>query len=314
MEDDSRDCAAVWASIDPRSGEVVTYPAEAAQLIERAFQAGGRQTVSLTGAGGHTFLNGISIELTGLMQATTQRSSKGGRRDVRRIPVAPEASSVTVHTVQESRAWHLADFSAPGVTRDRELRFSAVAIVGQGFTADYAKERMQQAEQARSDGLVALWEWCRVAGPCDPTALGPELWGLYTDEQNEQIEASFRGGAQNALVTVGIRSYEILFEGSHGGVQIDRGLRKKRLVRRRLLKPAEATAIFAEVAASNEVAEGECPVCYEDYCSTTNMPVMSLVPCGHSFHAACMQEIADKQGNCPMCRADVNWKTTLRAR
>merc|ERR1711879_1062521 len=58
--------------------------------------------------------------------------------------------------------------------------------------------------------------------------------------------------------------------------------------------------------------EGECAVCFADFAETPTLPVVRLPDCGHCFHGACVQELADKRGLCPICRSTVNWKAAFR--
>ena len=49
-------------------------------------------------------------------------------------------------------------------------------------------------------------------------------------------------------------------------------------------------------------------MCLDAFATTPEMPALDL-PCGHAYHAACVQMVADARGPCPLCRAPVaDWE------
>jgi len=179
------------------------------------------------------------------------------------------------------------------------------------------EERAASIAQDDKEGLVGLWEWCRDAETHDPSSLGPEKWAAYSADHNREIESAFRTGAEKADIVIGIRSYEVLFEGSTmHGKQVDQKKKKRRFVRRRAVPVQEKdaalqsgeAAVATAVAQDPSLAEKECVICAESFADTYAMPVVRLRECGHMFHGACVQDLADRRKTCPFCRAQVNWR------
>lgn len=56
--------------------------------------------------------------------------------------------------------------------------------------------------------------------------------------------------------------------------------------------PRTTRAVFTESAT--------CAICLEPHARGS-----VRVPCGHSFHAACIEEWARRARSCPVCRADI---------
>jgi len=310
----------VWASLDPRKGELQVYPREVACRLEAAHRrtcAGRRRAVALQGLGG--IYEDACVEMGG-DEAPVQRTSKG-RRDVRRLEVPQNASGVQVSVIP-SRTWRIAEIAVPGVTEDRFAPVSPAQLVSveehDPDPAASARQRKAAVQQQEADGLVALWEWCRAHGPKDPADLPPEAWGIYGEEHEEAIETAFREGKPTVAICIGIRTYDLIFSGIDGGKQVDRALNKRRLVRRRTMRPEERDAVLraaseAFAADNADVVEGECAVCFADFAETPAIPVVRLAECGHCFHGACVQEIADRNDPCPLCRSVVDWRAALRA-
>ena len=48
--------------------------------------------------------------------------------------------------------------------------------------------------------------------------------------------------------------------------------------------------------------ESQCSVCLHDYKDDDNC---CMLPCGHSFHQACIMEWVKTKANCPMCRYEL---------
>merc|ERR1711974_473302 len=102
------------------------------------------------------------------------------------------------------------------------------------------------------DGHVALWEWCRSATPGkDLSSVPAEQWGTYTEDQNTAVEEAFSAGRSSTKVCVGIRQYEIIFDGPDYGQQVDHKMEKRRVVRRRLVSPAERERYWKSLSGSS---------------------------------------------------------------
>uniref|UniRef100_A0A7S0AGZ2 RING-type domain-containing protein n=1 Tax=Pyrodinium bahamense TaxID=73915 RepID=A0A7S0AGZ2_9DINO len=148
---------------------------------------------------------------------------------------------------------------------------------------------------------VPQWEWCKIAGPNlgrrSLADLDRSDWGIYSEAQNEQIEAAFQAGHKMVEVIVGIRTYHIIFDGvftrNGGMVQHDLALNKTRHVRRRLVLLAERTAALSAAMERQTLLAGEelCAICVEHFAENPVAPIVRL-PCGHSFHGACVQRCA----------------------
>jgi len=316
----------VWFSLDPRTGEVTAYPEAVNRRLEGVYLAGGDREVLLAGLGG--VFESIIVDLGSSDQQPSQLNPlTGGRRDVRRLLV-PDGTPTTVVHIIKARGWRLAEFPVSDLTEERMLRIlqdaSPVAgSVGRAgswraggcFDPVADKEaRLAAARACDQAGLVGLWEWCRTLD-YDPASVAADMWGNYGDEQDAVIEAAYRAGAPNVQISVGIRNYEIQFRGASGGRQEDKAMRKRRLIRRRAVtKEQRATSLEGPTAETNEnpeLADQECAICCIPFAETAAVPVVRLPECGHVFHGACIQHIADRQGTCPFCRAQVDWVTAL---
>lgn len=135
-----------------------------------------------------------------------------------------------------------------------------------------------------------------------------EQWGIYNEEENTKIEAAFVAGQPSVLVSVGIRAFEIVFTGTDSAKQVDSTLGKSRLVRRRLVTVAEWNDATNK---ASKTVKGECAVCCEEFAATPTLPIVNLPRCGHFFHRACVQALADQHKSCPLCRGNVDWHVAL---
>jgi len=306
----------VWFSLDPRSGEVSAYPQPINERLETCWLSGGDRDVRLAGLGG-VFEN-IIVDLGGGDVLPTQRNTRsGGKRDVRRLCVPEEQQETRVH-VKQDRGWRMAE-EAADQTEERVLRLHGGPLASREDQVhwprrsgvDEAAERELRLATARAcdrAGLVGLWEWCRIPAS-DPDGVPADMWGVYSDEQDSAIELAFRAGSPSVQITIGIRNYVITFFGESYGKQEDKAMRKRRLVRRQMVsqeKRQDALTAVAKVATE----EAECGICCESFADTPAMPVVRL-SCGHAFHGACVQHIADKRGPCPFCRAKVDWRDAM---
>lgn len=317
----------VWVSLDPRSGELDIYPPEVASRLEQEAAAQARQA-SLAGLGGRW--DNMFVELG---DVPVQRTRNGGRRDVRRFIVPAGAREAKVFATQTMRGWRIADQEVPGHTEERRALVSGSSvlpgsgrIVAMGSTTHFpmtwsvasAAAIADALEKEREAGLVGLWEWCQIAEPPNVNAVSPEMWGVYSEEQNQEVERAYRAGEPCAKVTIGIRNFDIAFDGPNRAKQVDMVLRKRRHVRRRAVLPsvldeALQMPLFTNTTNDSVAAEGddECPVCCCAYSETPALPIVMTRECGHRFHGACVQKLADDHGSCPLCRGAVDWQAAF---
>ena len=160
-------------------------------------------------------------------------------------------------------------------------------------------------------GNAALWEWCHKThyqNVFELSALPQHDWGAYSQEQNETIEQAFQAGDPEVDIDVGIRQYQIVFGPETGFArQIDSVLRKRRAVRRRLVSQTELQQSFSPEVGSFTRQQQSCALCFEEFEETAHLPTLELPGCHHAFHFACIQQIRDTGGPCPICRAHVDW-------
>lgn len=325
---------AAWISIDPRTGELSPYPEPAVRRLEQAYHSRRDQQVKLSGLGLGAVYETLIVDFGGPGELPIQRRVGGGKRDVRRFELAPgDPPQIRVHVVRD-RGWRIADVVVPGVTQERIVSLDSSSGPAPApppllppppeFLSTYRKPTPEELEEraaaiAQNDReeLVGLWEWCRDAETQHPGSLGPEKWAAYSADHNHEIETAFRSGELQADIVIGIRSYEVLFEGSTmHGKQVDKKHKKRRFVRRRAVPVEEKeaalqsgeAAVATAVAQDPSLAEKECVICAESFADTYAMPVVRLRECGHIFHGACVQDLADRKKTCPFCRAEVNWR------
>jgi hypothetical protein len=167
--------------------------------------------------------------------------------------------------------------------------------------------------------LVPQWEWChkdeREHDSIGSLAVGAADWGVYGETQNSEIETAFQAGHSMLEVALGIRIYHIIFDFEESGmVQRDHKWGAHcalRAVRRRLvnLETRAADLRSLKAIASKRFEDETCAVCMQAFADTPTMPVASLPGCGHHFHTACTQRLADQQSDCPFCRTKVDWNS-----
>lgn len=332
---------AVWLSIDPRTGDLSLYPPAAVFALERAYSGRHPRQVHLSGLGLGPLYEQLSVDLgsNGDAEGATQKRAGGGKRDVKRVEVAADAPrEVRVHVFRD-RGWRISSEPVPGVTEERCVSLTVMAAPSSpasassshapraprgeflvGFrhpTVEDLQERAAEVAKEDAAGLVGLWEWCRLAEVDSTQRISPEMWAVYSAEQDEMIEKAFRAGETKVSIAVGIRTYDIMFEGARAaGKQVDTRHKKRRFVRRRAVQrdehsaalQAAESALQAAVAEDPTLADAECVICSDSFADTPAMPVVRLPKCGHRFHGACVQDLADRRKTCPCCRAQVNWR------
>jgi len=254
----------------------------------------------------------VDLTTARFFQSTPNR----GFRDVRRLLVSPGETRLSLHRLQEG-VWRIADdFVAPGITSEVSVPLTAsdILTVADVSSTGAATSLVDQTQSATSDA-VGLWEWCRMAEPRleELDQLPACCWGMYTEEQNQEIENAFQAKLCSVEIAVGIRTFEVVFDGHGRARQLDKKVSKRRFVRRRLLTSAEVQAARRSPAKKRIDSTDDCPICCSSFAETPTLPVVRT-PCGHLFHGACVREIADRKDACPCCRAEVNWATTFRTR
>jgi len=166
-------------------------------------------------------------------------------------------------------------------------------------------------------GTSPLWEWCRelVFTAAEADALPADAWGVYSAEQNGDIERAFRAGRPSAVVELGVREFHVAFDVGDGYArQVDPRLRKKRMVRRRAAPEAEARAAMQRPAATSTAPGREvCAICFASFAETATMPAIEVPGCRHAFHRVCVQQLADRGAPCPCCRGAVDWPSLVPA-
>jgi len=306
---------AIWVSIDPRSGDVHVYPRNIVQALETAFGANASQ-VSLRGFGS-LFDDKTVIFDGGTSHGNKpiQRSSAGGARDVRRIRSGD--AEISIHVYRE-RGWRIADECVPGVTQEKKIHVVQQLDVAASSTEDGLSIACRTAAAASAaKGMEGLWEWCQILGAKDISQVPSDQWGLYTEEHNTAIEKAFAAGEPSVQICIGIRTYDIIFSGPTSGKQVDTKLRKRRQVRRCEVPKGEVSQRLEEAISNMQFTNSAdasletCAVCYCDFADTPTMPTVQLPGCGHRFHGACVQQLADQRETCPLCRADVDWNAAF---
>lgn len=319
-----------WVSVDPRRGCINIYPGEVSRQLERALRAG-ESSVTL----GPAFFDAVVV----LQDPPYQRTARG-RRDVRRVVLADAGDAIVLHLTQQGPAWHVAEGEAEETEERRataqpddvvELATvgatSAPAAAGappasvQASSASSAPPppRFHGEGAASSAGIPAapraalrrpVWQWCREdrQHPSTVQRLPETAWGVYSEEQNAEIEAAFQAQKTQAEVSVGIRSYTIIFGPEEGFArQVDQALLKRRLVRRRLLLAEDCERLLRPPAPEVARDQENCAICCLDFADTAAMPTLELPGCQHVFHRACAQQLADADRPCPFCRGAVDW-------
>jgi len=304
----------VWASIDPVHGNLQVYPLDAALRIEQA-RCRGDFSVEL-----NHFHACVHFDAEGLGKHL-QRTA-GGRRDVCRLSSRSEDGHVAVSVHRPGRAWRLLNEDEPVVPtpppgveiRTADPGRDAFHVTEAEISTPASEQAPVPYDPANDTGVVGrlpLWVWCRENGVCPLASqqLPATAWGVYSREQNSAIEDAFQAGEEDVSVSVGIRTYRIVFSPEAGFArQVDDALHKRRQVRRRLLDSSEERDEMLEPAAPQIAREQEsCPICFMDFAETPTMPVLELPGCRHVFHMACAQQLADSRSQCPCCRGEVDW-------
>jgi len=170
---------------------------------------------------------------------------------------------------------------------------------------------MSAGRPGAEDGVVAVWEWCK---DLDKEASGEAEWGGYTAEQNAEIEKAYSGRCAMCEVTIGVRTYQLVFDQRFKGrmVQHDPKRHRTRTVRRRLVAVGGGGdgASAGGLGLTTGSREDMCVLCAQTFQETPTLPTVRL-QCGHDFHGACTQPLADDRKRCPLCCANVVWEEVV---
>ncbi|CAJ1365613.1 unnamed protein product [Effrenium voratum] len=292
---------AVWVSVDPRNGQIAAYPKEVAVRLELAL----RQGLASVDLGASFF--GATVALTGHASRFLQTTSRGSR-DVVRVELRRRQDVVAVSVKQGRHRWSAVDPTDGGniVERTAQVPEDAIRL----DRLELAVPEVQTNAPLRDGDGEALWQWCQRlhVTPAQAEGLQESDWGIYSEEQNAEIEAAFQAGQSQLEITVGVRQYQIIFGPSPGFArQEDQRLRKRRLVRRLLVAPGEVQRLSQAEAPITAREQEECILCLQDFAETPHLPVIELPECKHVFHRACAQQLVDANGRCPCCRREVDW-------
>ena len=321
----------VFLSMDPVHNTVHVYSPEDCKrmsaLYLRALASTRGNTVSIY-LGARCFNATVHLKRNGECYQTTppQRFGAtykpGGYRSVVAVPLfeadfRAKQLQTTVYSAMRHKAYH---FIPPRTAAAR-----ADADGGDAFehTVTIPAAYLQSPDDAH-DARVPLWQWNRhTHDTIDSHSnssifnVSDEDWQPYSTDVNAQLTAHFDadgGDRTPAIVEVGCRTYEI--HSLPGGLyarQVDAVHRKMRLVRRIYVSPAECAALRAAAVVGEAARDGQCALCFDDFASTREMPATAL-PCGHAFHATCIQSVADTAGPCPLCRSPVaDWGAVMAA-
>lgn len=326
-----------WVSLDPRLGTLVFYPRDAAEKLEKMYEAPASGLAAEPVNLGVSFGGAIvSLNDAGELPVAIQRTSRG-RRDVHRFEIHGsdvEPWTVTTHGILTERGWRLVRSTEPGaealsvdVPLDATLKLCSGAKQARPdsqsalsmASATGGSSSAASAAVATVDEGVALWEWCMHATH-SANDLPDDAWGVYGLELNEEIETAYQSAAKTVDINVGVRQYQIVFGDAFGlpgtARQVDQLYKKKRHVRRRIVSIAQRDTRLRHIGEGNTEAtnadvedkEATCAICFQEFADTRAMPSIKLRECGHKFHAACCQNLIDAAKPCPYCRCNVNWK------
>lgn len=304
----------VWLSLDETSGVLDVYPADVAERLEDGL-AHGKSSVSLAGLG-LTYI-GVEVLFTGTRTRRMQQSTQfGSKKEVRRMEVHRCSTHVSAKVIHEG-IWIFADDIVPNETKTLTIALSGYEMVQENCSSIDAFALHENAEMkitraaavGSNSGLVGLWEWCKKINVTNIGEVPSDMWGIYDKSQNQEIEQAFQSGKASARIIVGIRTFEILFDGPDSAYQIDHMLKKGRHVRRRLVTPQDLDVKLGACLNKGAFKEGEeCSLCLTPFAETPLIHVCRL-QCGHAFHRPCVQHVADKSGPCPLCRGEVAWSS-----
>lgn len=326
----------VFASLDPVHNVVQLYgPAECRRLhalyrcrVAAPDAASARQDVSLF-LGPRCFNATVWMRADGQCYQTTPSQRCGrvtkppGYRSVQAIPLSADDGDdvvrdhhVTLHSRRRGASFYfvteapLGDRGGGGdVVHEHALTIEAA------FVRDCCDSTNADAEE-----YVPVWQWNRrthnTTHAHEPSIFHVQdaHWQSYAENVCRRLTEHFRpaqeaqqsggGGATVPSppldITIGCRTYQIVpLPGGVFAKQVDVFNNKMRLVRCKFMTARDASAMRAAITTDTV---GECALCLEDFAATAEMPSVAL-PCHHAFHAACIQQIADQYGACPLCRA-----------
>ena len=146
----------------------------------------------------------------------------------------------------------------------------------------------------------AIWEWA-ASNSSDINDL--TVWGSYSNDDTETIENAFNSTATSIDISIGLRSYKIIFQFDNDNNKSCFAIQKcvednrTRWVRRIMSVPK----IF--IKPDNE---DYCALCCSSFEETSTWP-WTKTNCGHVFHSSCFYQFSIKQSSkkCPICRSNI---------
>jgi len=115
---------ALWLSLDPLSGQVVSFGRAAATRLEDAY-VNHRSNVPLAGLGGDLENDMVHLASDG---RSVQESCNGDQMDVRRIQVRSSTCQVSINVAYDNE-WRIADVAVPGQTEERLVLLHGASTV-----------------------------------------------------------------------------------------------------------------------------------------------------------------------------------------
>lgn len=146
----------------------------------------------------------------------------------------------------------------------------------------------------------AIWEW---AASNSSYINDLTVWGSYSNEDTETIENAFNSSETSVDISIGLRSYKIMFQFDSDNNKSCFAIQKcvednrTRWVRRIMSTPKKF---------QKPDNEDYCALCCSSFEETSTWP-WTTTDCGHVFHTSCFYQFSTKQSSkrCPICRSDI---------
>lgn len=268
----------MFVSACPIVGRLCAYPSQSQERLRTAVR-NGETVVEL---GPSCFNASVHLDPRGRhYQTTPARGQKtGGHRTV--CLLAEGATSAAVYKTGGRWGLH-SDGShtstlvqpSPEVPTEIQWEWSLEVNLGHAREADwlpYADDACAELESA----------WTRVQSG---------------ESDHESVSIATGQSTKNVLIAPG----SVFFE------QHDAYTNNRRWVRRSCRTLTECRLKRAAMQSRVQTfAEDSCAICTESFTDTPLWPVVKT-PCGHPYHACCLQECKARRGDarCPLCRADL---------
>mmetsp|Transcript_9758 Transcript_9758/g.11294 ORF Transcript_9758/g.11294 Transcript_9758/m.11294 type:complete len:195 (-) Transcript_9758:111-695(-) len=146
------------------------------------------------------------------------------------------------------------------------------------------------APAGTTSNLCGLWQWSHGTAQFES-----DEWGDYLPEINSTIEAAYQAQKENVQVPLGTRTLTIEFQHM---LQVDYVNGRVREVRRQEVEACKMPGCQMD----DETEEDVCAICHEPH---NTIQATRVLPCGHRFHAMCIDMSAERYTACPLCRASI---------